>query len=42
MTGVLQQLVYMKDIGSNPVPMAAPTSTSTYGDKIPINTRYGM
>jgi hypothetical protein len=42
MTGVLQQLVYMKDIGSNPVPLAAPVSTSTYGDKIPINNRYGM
>jgi len=42
MTGVLQQLVYMKDIGSNPVPLAAPTSTSTYGEKIPINNRYGM
>ena len=42
MTGVLQQLVYIKDIGSNPVPLAAPTSTSTYGEKIPINNRYGM
>ena len=42
MTGVLQQLVYMKDIGSNPVPLAAPVSTSTYGDKIPINNRYGI
>ena len=42
MTGVLQQLVYMKDIGSNPVPLPAPTSTSTYGEKIPINNRYGM
>lgn len=42
MTGILQQLVYMKDISSNPIPLPAPTSTSTYGDKIPINNRYGI
>jgi hypothetical protein len=36
-TGVLQQLVYMRDISSRPVPMAVPVSTSTYGNKIPGN-----
>jgi hypothetical protein len=38
-TGVLQQLVYMRDISSNPVPLAAPVSTSTYGNKLPYNTK---
>lgn len=42
MTGILQQLVYIKDISANPVPLPAPVSTSTYGDKIPINNRYGI
>jgi Family of unknown function (DUF5761) len=41
-TGVLQQAVYLRDIGSNPVPMAAPTSTSTYGNKIPTNFKFGI
>jgi hypothetical protein len=38
-TGVLQQLVYLRDISSNPVPLPAPMSTSTYGNKLPYNTK---
>jgi len=38
-TGVLQQLVYLRDISSNPVPLPAPVSTSTYGNKLPYNTK---
>jgi hypothetical protein len=38
-TGVLQQLVYLRDISSNPVPMATPISTSTYGNKMPYNSK---
>ena len=41
-TGVLQQAVYLRDISSNPVPMAAPVSTSTYGNKIPSNFKFGI
>lgn len=38
-TGVLQQLVYLRDISANPVPLPAPVSTSTYGNKLPYNTK---
>lgn len=38
-TGVLQQLVYLRDIASNPVPLAAPVSTTTYGNKMPYNSK---
>ena len=38
-TGVLQQLVYLRDISSNPIPLPAPASTSTYGNKLPYNTK---
>jgi hypothetical protein len=38
-TGVLQQLVYLRDISSNPGPLAAPVSTSTYGNKMPYNSK---
>jgi hypothetical protein len=38
-TGVLQQLVYMRDITSNPIPLPSPISTSTYGNKLPYNTK---
>jgi len=38
-TGVLQQIVYLRDISSNPVPLAAPVSTSTYGNKLPYNSK---
>jgi hypothetical protein len=41
-TGILQQLVYLRDISSNPVPLAAPVSTSTYGNKIPQNFKIGF
>ena len=42
LTGVLQQIVYLQDIATNPVPLNAPQSTSTYGNKLPINDRYGI
>lgn len=38
-TGVLQQLVYLRDISTNPVPLSAPVSTSTYGNKLPYNSK---
>lgn len=38
-TGVLQQLVYLRDISANPIPLPAPMSTSTYGNKLPYNTK---
>jgi hypothetical protein len=41
-TGLLQQIVYLRDISQNPVPLEVPTSTSTYGNKIPINNKYGI
>ena len=41
-TGVLQQLMYLKDISQNPVPLDAPVSTSTYGNKIPDNTKFAF
>ena len=41
-TGMLQQLLFMRDISSNPVPLAAPISTSTYGNKIPQNFKIGF
>jgi hypothetical protein len=42
LTGVLQQIVYLQDISTNPVPFASPINTSTYGNKLPINNRYGI
>jgi hypothetical protein len=41
-TGVLQQLIYIRDISNNPVPMPTPISTSTYGNKIPGNFKFGL
>lgn len=41
-TGMLQQILYLKDISSNPVPLEAPISTSTYGNKIPNNFKIGF
>jgi hypothetical protein len=32
-TGMLQQLVYLRDIAENPVPLEVPVSTSTYGTR---------
>jgi hypothetical protein len=33
-TGMLQQLLFMRDISTNPVPLEPPVSTSTYGNKL--------
>ena len=41
-TGMLQQLVYIRDISENPVPLEIPVSTSTYGNKIPSNFKFGI
>ena len=41
-TGMLQQIVYLRDISRNPVPMETPVSTSTYGNKIPSNFKFGI
>ena len=41
-TGVLQQLLYLRDINANPVPNPMPMSTSTYGNKLPQNYKYGF
>jgi Family of unknown function (DUF5761) len=41
-TGVLQQLVYIRDIMANPVPDPRPVSTSTYGNKLPQNFKFGF
>lgn len=41
-SGMLQQLIYLRDISQNAVPLATPVSTSTYGNKIPINTKIGF
>jgi hypothetical protein len=41
-SGVLQQLVYIRDIMANPVPDPRPTSTSTYGNKLPQNFKFGF
>ena len=40
-TGVLQHMVYLRDIASNPVPLAPPRNTSTYGTKLPYNFKIG-
>lgn len=42
MTGVLQQIVYLQDISTNPIPLEIPRNTSTYGNKLPINNKYGF
>jgi hypothetical protein len=41
-TGMLQQLVYLRDIAENPVPIDIPVTTSTYGNKIPSNFKFGI
>ena len=38
-TGMLQQIVYLRDISANPTPLAVPVSTSTYGNKLPYNSK---
>jgi hypothetical protein len=41
-TSLLQELVYLRDIASNRIPNDIPISTSTYGNKIPINNKFGI
>jgi len=41
-TGVLQQATYLRDISTQPVPIVSPISTSTYGNKIPSNYKFGI
>jgi hypothetical protein len=41
-SGVLQQIVYIRDIMANPVPDPRPLSTSTYGNKLPQNFKFGF
>jgi hypothetical protein len=41
-TGMLQQLVYLRDISENPVPLVWPAPTTTYGNKIPSNYKFGI
>jgi len=41
-SGILQQLVYLRDISENPTPLAAPASVSTHGNKIPSNFKFGI
>ena len=41
-TGILQQLSYYDYITSNPVPLAMPVSTSTYGNKMPANDKFAV
>jgi hypothetical protein len=38
-TGMLQHIVYLRDISANPVPLAVPVTTSTYGNKLPYNSK---
>jgi hypothetical protein len=41
-SGVLQQLLYIRDISANPVPDPRPRNTSTYGNKLPQNFKFGF
>jgi len=41
-SGVLQQLIYARDLGKRPDPMPFPVNTSTYGNKIPINNKFAL
>lgn len=41
-TGILQQLSYFDSITKSPVPLAMPISTSTYGNKMSGNDKYGF
>ena len=41
-TGILQQLSYSKFINSPTNPLALPQSTSTYGNKMLSNDKYGF
>jgi hypothetical protein len=41
-TGMLQQLVFLRDISENPVPLEIPVNTSTHGNKLPSNFKFGI
>ncbi|NBX48787.1 hypothetical protein EBT25_02385 [bacterium] len=41
-TGILQQLAYIDYVTSNPVPLAMPVSTSTYGNKMLANDKFAV
>jgi len=41
-TGILQQLAYYDRITKSPVPLSMPVSTSTYGNKMSGNDKYGF
>ena len=41
-TGMLQQIVYLRDISENRVPEDRPVPTTTYGNKIPSNYKFGI
>jgi hypothetical protein len=41
-TGVLQQLSFMDYTTRNPVPLAMPISTTTYGNKMPANDKFAV
>jgi hypothetical protein len=41
-TGVLQQLSFMDYVTRNPVPLAMPVSTTTYGNKISGNDKFAV
>jgi hypothetical protein len=41
-TGLLQQLLYLRDISENPIPIDIPISTSTAGNKLPSNFKFGI
>ena len=41
-TGILQQLSYVNYVTSQPVPLAMPVSTTTYGNKIPGNNKFAV
>lgn len=36
-TGIIQQLIYLRDISTQPIPPSAPKNTSTYGLKLARN-----
>ena len=41
-TGMLQQIVYLREISENRVPEDRPVPTTTYGNKIPSNYKFGI
>jgi hypothetical protein len=41
-SAVLQHLVYARDLGKLPDPISYPKNTSTYGNKIPDNTKFAL